>query len=417
MAVVLFRGSDFGQKARRRDMSGTETRAAVLAAVLFTAAILTAMNTKTANGQQAAQGSIISSAEPAAVGEDAQSLKRDTGRVGGKQSLPGSGHSVKFALPTGQWYLIGVDFQATRYGQGAGGAQWQLAACDAGNRTLGSILEPYGAIETGEPRWYRVNLPALALPMSDKPQQPANVHINLAFDSNKSRGVEVGHDVAKKETSSGVGMPDKPLQKTPQVFDWMIRAVITQKPPKGSGQYGTWTGGLEELAYDAGVMDGAWENQGAGPAVRFTEVPAGSTIEGFSVYAIRPTNVDPTRRKADYWVTNESGDVIASGSVPYTGFPTEGAWVDIALKTKAPAPPVFYFMINGNSDARGGINIGHDRKTQKSAHAKLGSAPGKYKDVGEFRDWMIRAYVRKPAPVPKEESVGAPEAEGAAAAQ
>lgn len=325
---------------------------------------------------------------------DAEALKRDSGTAAGQTSLPGSGHFTFFECGRGTWYLVAVDIYAMRYGQDTGDtAKWQLAVCNLNLKTLWAIEKPYSVIPRENAGWIRIAVPPVKLLVNQTGNGQA-FWLNAAFDSSRTRGAEVGHDGAKNQTNSKAGLPDQPAQPN-QKFDWMIRAVVSEKPGKPTGDLGVWVGPLTELKYDSGQSDGMLSKPGIGPAVHFQNVPEDAILEGFSVYGrLGGMGYDPSRLTGSYWFVDDKGTVLTTGSFPYRIFGESDAWAEVQTK-RMPLPKAFWLVINARGDARKGINFGYSTLLRGTSHSKTASGPGSYQDTSEKLEWMVRAWFRQ----------------------
>ena len=362
-----------------------------------------------------APGSASAEAAASAGGyppEDATVLARDSGTPADKASVGKDGHFVFLECPKGKWYLVAVDFYGAREGiQEPPVGQWRISVCGLNFKTAWTIEKPYSLLKRGEEKWHRIPVPPVELPGGETSARQA-FWLNLAFDNSQIRTVNMGHDAPKAANNSRVGLPDgKAQQNTAQKYDWMIRAVISEQPGTPAADLGVWLSGLIELRYDGDKVDGALSKEGLGPAMHFQNVPRDSILEGFSVYARKSgTGYDPARTMVSYWVVDDSGTAILSGSVRYSNFPDEARWTDIEVK-KTPVPTSFWVVINPRSDARKSVDFYYSARLRGASHSKWGSGPGAYRDIGEKMDWMLRAYVRRQSGTAGEAAAAPPQVE------
>ena len=66
--------------------------------------------------------------------------------------------------------------------------------------------------------------------------------INLDFNPHQTKGVYLAYDGSDKECFSKVGLPGGKPRDIPEKYDWMMRLVITQDPPRDvSPNLGAWS--------------------------------------------------------------------------------------------------------------------------------------------------------------------------------
>ncbi len=172
------------------------------------------------SGATPAQGS---SAKPAASPAQAATLSggkellRDDGQSGGKRSMAGGGHAVKFDAPSKDCKLTGVRIFGSRYGQPTPPAEdAHVWLCDAEMKTLATFTVPYSSFARGEPKWVTVPVAPTSV--------PEHFMVCVGFNPTATKGVFVHHDNSASG-SSFVGLPGatpKPFEKG----DWLIRAVV-----------------------------------------------------------------------------------------------------------------------------------------------------------------------------------------------
>jgi len=333
-------------------------------------------------------------------------LKRDSGIVQGRQSLPASGHFVNFAGPQGEWYLVAVQVYASRFGGAdATAEEWRITLCDADFKPLFHIDKPWAVFERGRERWYEIDVPPLALPEGER------FWLNLAFNPHETRGIKVGYDIADLESFSRTGLPGGPVKGMPRKTDWMIRAVISSRPARAADEPAGWRraarcapgdlGALVELKYDDGAAEGWRRFVEGGPAVRFVNVPRSAVLERLRIYASRyGSGYDPAAVNVDYLVLGEDGSTLASGSFPYEAIDRDGRWAEVRVgPVKVPAE--FRVVLASHSDAAKGVYFHYDASGE-GANSKVALAGGEIVETEVPLTWMIRAYLRRDCGEPAE---------------
>jgi hypothetical protein len=138
------------------------------------------------------------------------------------QSFGYSGHAVAFQRPAEKKSICGVKLFAARYGSPQPPDEdFHIYLLDENQKVLEQVAVPYSKIERGDLRWYTFEFPAVEV--------PEKFLVALWFNAEAQKGVHLGVDKTVKETHSYIGLPDKGFQKVDQVYDWMVRAVISSE--------------------------------------------------------------------------------------------------------------------------------------------------------------------------------------------
>ncbi len=333
-------------------------------------------------------------------------LKHDDGTMEGRVSLGASGHFVQFQCPAGKWYLTEVHIFGSRYGTAQPPRDdFTITLCDSEFKTVTYIKKPYSIFQRGDERWYKVPVPPVELPVVEASYVASlPFWLNVAFNPSQTKGVYVGYDSSDQECFSKTGLPDQKPGDIGEKYDWMVRLVVTQDPPKEvSPNLGVWLEprkavgpwdqeGLVEIKNDDGESDGKMSMGGSGPAVRFENVPEGATLTRLRTYASRyGSGYDPETTFADYYVFDDEGRMLGTGRIPYALFTYEEQWVDVEVKP-VKVPSAFWVLINPQAHQYKGIYTHYDTDIE-TTHSKSGRIPEEMRDLEKKWDWMIRAYV------------------------
>ncbi len=154
-------------------------------------------------------------------------LKHDDGAKAGHKSLAGSGHAVRFQMPSGKWYLRGVMIHGSRYGGSRPPEEnFHVWLCDKDFRAIADFPFPYKVFERGEAKW-------VPLPMAEPTLVPADFIICVGFNPTGTKGVFVSQDKGGSANTLA-GLPGKSLSSFGG-GDWMIRAVV-DRPKTARGR-------------------------------------------------------------------------------------------------------------------------------------------------------------------------------------
>ena len=387
---------------------------AAVAVLSLTLMVLTSSLTLTSGAVEGApseQPGVAAAKEPQPT---TMVLKRDDGTMDGKRSLAASGHFVQFQCPPGKWHLTEVQIFGSRYGSVQPPLdKFTITLCDKQFKTIKYIRKPYSIFaERGQLRGHQVPVPPLELPsakVTDEGTVPAPFWINVAFNPSRTKGVYMGYDSSDSECFSRTGLPDQKPGDIKEKYDWMIRLVITDDPPKEvHPNLAQWMeprkplvpwdqAGLTELKNEDGESDAMESISGAGPVVRFEGVPEGAKLTRLRMYASRyGSGFDPETTYADYYVYDDEMRIIQTGRISYSLFTHQERWVDVPLKP-VKVPAAFSVLINPNAHKYKGIYTHYDTDTP-AGFARCGRTPEETWELNwrEPFTWMIRAYVEAP---------------------
>jgi len=152
---------------------------------------------------------------------------------------------------------------------------------------------------------------------------------------------------------------------------------------------------LVELKYDDDKPNGKQNHLQGGPAKFFEKVPLGSKVVGISIYGERYGSADASKIFGDLYIMDNDLKVLGTGKFRHSDFEFNPKWVDVHTEGEIEVPETFWIFINSHSDGLRGINFYYDTDVE-TLHSKDGRAPDDLRPMGEKREWMIRAYVKKP---------------------
>ena len=155
-------------------------------------------------------------------------LQHDSGDQDGKASRAGTGHLTSFEAPKGSWWVKAVRVHGSRYGGGYDPAttKFRVTVCDSRGKALTITDAPYDLFKMGRFEWVEVTL-------EEPIKAPRDFKVVVAFEPTATRGVYVGWSTGK-ESHSALGLPGGPERAIEKDRDWMIRAVLSKKQPKGA---------------------------------------------------------------------------------------------------------------------------------------------------------------------------------------
>jgi hypothetical protein len=150
-------------------------------------------------------------------GPDSFEQRGDSDKSGGKRSIAGSGHAVRFSVQDAHLKLTGVRIYGSRYGNPqAPQKDFHIWLCDEHMQSLAKFDVPYSKFERGEPQWTHIDL---------KPTEvPKKYIICVGFDPTQTKGVYVHFD-DKPGDGSLTGLPGAEPKEFKEGH-WMIRTTL-----------------------------------------------------------------------------------------------------------------------------------------------------------------------------------------------
>lgn len=151
-----------------------------------------------------------------------EELSVDDGRSGGRESINGGGHAVRFESPTPA-SLTGIRIYGSRYGSPqAPKEDFHIWLCDKHFTVLEEFTFPYSRFTRGDPRWVTLKTDQVVL--------PREFFICAGFNPQRTKGVYVHHD-AHASGNSYIGLPGREMRMFER-GDWMIRPILSSTPAK-----------------------------------------------------------------------------------------------------------------------------------------------------------------------------------------
>ena len=147
------------------------------------------------------------------------------GKPDGKKSLGGSGHLIRFSLPTAGRQAAGLRIHGSRYGQPEPPQESFLVYFldEAQAEVIATRLVPYGRFDRGAERWVDVAFPT---PIDLPPQ----FWVALDFRPGQFKGVFVSFDAGTGGQHSQAGLPGTRSRRMDD-GDWMIEVNLVPIPP------------------------------------------------------------------------------------------------------------------------------------------------------------------------------------------
>jgi RNA polymerase sigma-70 factor (ECF subfamily) len=186
---------------------------------------------KNAQQQLEKLGKVQTAAEAGKITE----IAYDDGKSAGRESIAGSGHSVRFENPGDGCFLKAVRIYGSRYGTDQPPQEdFHIYICDENFKAIADFAFPYSRFQkgdrNGDPKgWVSLNIDRAQTPA----ELPSKFFICADFKPERTKGVYVHHDAANSGNSY-VALPGQELKPFDR-GDWMIRAVVeqsTQNPAK-----------------------------------------------------------------------------------------------------------------------------------------------------------------------------------------
>ena len=184
---------------------------------------------------------VAEEARPGQAAGESKELAHDSGKAGGKRSIAGGGHAVRFEAAAGASYLTGIRLHGGRYGRPAAPKEeFHVWLCDAEFKQIADFPFPYAQFHHGRPKW---------VSLKSKPTRvPEEFYVCVGFNPTATNGVFLSHDDQAAEQSV-VGLPGA----EPASFsegNWMIRAEVVQEPSTR-----TWTDTSGSFSVEAELVD------------------------------------------------------------------------------------------------------------------------------------------------------------------
>lgn len=145
-------------------------------------------------------------------------LLHDNGKLGGKLSIAGGGHAVKFKVDGDSWKVTSVSLHGSRYGMPQPPKEkFKVWICDAQFKPIATFEFPYGSYTRSDPVWKSFRVRPTAV--------PEDFIVCFGFNPEATKGVYVSHDGEPSETSL-IGVPGNGEPKLFAKGNWMIRCKV-----------------------------------------------------------------------------------------------------------------------------------------------------------------------------------------------
>ena len=317
-------------------------------------------------------------------------LAHDDGVQADKQSAAGTGHVIRYEAPKGDWWIQSVRVYGARYGGGYDPAETTctVALCDEALAPLLSFEVPYSRFAPGRFGWVDIPFPRTTV-------VPRIFRLVVAFDPSATRGVYVGW-AATNETHSSYGLPGGAERPFRAEAEWMIRPVLTKKPPGGVVRE-------LELALDDGTVAGKKSLGGSGHVIELRKPSGTWWIQGVRIHGQRyGGGYDPASTSFSVAVTNPKMKPLAEQRAPYALFSGTFAWADVVLDEPVKAPSRFRVAVDFDPGRTKGVYVGYADASKPSSYTgRAGGSASPFAD-GE---WMIRVRLvsEKPERAPTAE--------------
>jgi hypothetical protein len=140
-------------------------------------------------------------------------------------SFADSGYAVLFERPSDMKSVRAVRLFGSRYGTPRPPAEkFHIYLLDENKKVLEHILVPYSKVQRSAMKWFTFEFPAI--------QVPEKFYVAFWFDAESTKGVYVGKDRNIAESHSYAGLPDTGYEKVEELYDWMIRAEVSDEAGK-----------------------------------------------------------------------------------------------------------------------------------------------------------------------------------------
>ncbi len=159
---------------------------------------------------------LLSASAVASAGAPDRILKRDNGKLVGKQSMAASGHALGFFVPPGKWFVRSVLIHGSRYGGKK--HPFPVFVCTPKLRTLTNGQGTCGSFREGLFTW--VEVPVKPVPVRGK------FKVIVDFRPTRDHGVYVAYCNASKSHSS-YARPGGVERRFAKGKEWMIRVRLS----------------------------------------------------------------------------------------------------------------------------------------------------------------------------------------------
>ncbi len=326
----------------------------------------------------------------------------------GERSIAASGHAVRFERPADVTYVEAIQIFASRYGDAKPPDEdFHVYVLNEKHQLLADQRFPYSMIERGERCWYTLRTPSVEV--------PKQFIVALSFNPHRTKGIYLGYDKDVKQSHSLVGLPEDGFEPVKEMYDWMVRVHLSQKPSgeKGVMRLADWKAPVRvdpfkdciEAKHDTGKSEGIQSYGGSGPAVRFklAEVlPKGFPskklkLTGFRLYASRyGSGYDPEKTLMKAALLGNDNQTLWQGAFPYSLFGYKAKWVDLVLPEPVPLGDLdirtdkLTVALDPEAHQYKGIYF-HYNKDAKTSHSLAGTVAKGFRELSD-RQWMIRAF-------------------------
>ena len=149
------------------------------------------------------------------------SIKYGDGKADGKKSLGGSGHLIRFKLPSEERKVAGLRMHAARYGQPTPPdeeVEISFLSKDQ-SEVLDTHSVKYGKFKRGDSRWVTIKF-------KEPLELPEVFWVAVDFDPGRTKGVYLSYDTNSDGKNSRIGLPGAKSKPVEFNGDWMIQAIL-----------------------------------------------------------------------------------------------------------------------------------------------------------------------------------------------
>jgi hypothetical protein len=152
---------------------------------------------------------------------EARELAHDNGKMASHRSIAGGGHAVKFHVDGDSYQVTSVSLYGSRYGMPQPPREdFHVWICDSEFKPIATFKFRYSSFLRGNPVWKSFKI---------KPTRvPQDFIVCFAFNPQQTKGVFVGHDGQKNDTSL-VGIPGRGAPDTFAEGNWLIRCKVEKR--------------------------------------------------------------------------------------------------------------------------------------------------------------------------------------------
>lgn len=153
-------------------------------------------------------------------------LSYGNGQMVGKQSMGGTGESVRFERPDGSGNKLEyIEICGSRYGMPQPpNEDFDVYVLDEQSSVIRTLKFPYGTFERGPEKWVALRVGGVEVPKV--------FQVAVDFHAHQTKGVYIGTSQTGGVSHSFVGTPAKGFEPFVANRDWMIRACLAKPEPE-----------------------------------------------------------------------------------------------------------------------------------------------------------------------------------------